>query len=61
MYSPAVFAFLREGSYSLAQGLSRPWIKSVSSMPAIVPWVMPMPLSPVWTKTLSASAGLRPV
>ena len=31
----------REGSYSIVHGLSRPMIKSVMSIPAIVPWVSP--------------------
>ncbi len=40
---------VRPGSYRSAQGFSRPRIRSVISMPAMLPCVVPMPESPVAT------------
>jgi hypothetical protein len=51
----------RAGSYSVVQGLSRSKIKSLSSIPAIVPWVSPAPESPVAMYTLSSSPGFLPM
>ena len=39
--------YRREGSYNEDQGDSRFIMRSVISSPAIVPWVMPIPESPV--------------
>ena len=40
---------IRPGSYSAAHRLSLPGIRSEMSRPPMVPWVMPMPESPVAT------------
>ena len=48
-------------AYTSRHGESRPSIRSAISMPAIVPWVRPLPESPVATKTLRARPGLRPM
>jgi len=46
-YSGNDFKRIRDGLYKSSHRFLRPWIKSLSNMPAIVPCVMPWPESPV--------------
>ena len=57
----SIESVLRDGSYSVAQPFGRPRTRSLMSIPAMVPCVIPWPLSPVATYTFSRPAGSGPM